>query len=150
MGSSDLVPQDSAVTDGHDPACVRRHFVFVRDDDDGSPGCVQPIEHVQKLRRRLTVEVAGGLVSQDEGWTRDERARDGGTLPLPPRVVGRDPIDAGKPDEVEGRKGPSATVVPLAAVLSIRTSVRKSVPETSTRIGGLNRVVFTAIQTSPV
>ncbi len=55
---------------------------FVGDHDDGVAMGVEGIEQGHDLKAGLGVEVAGGLVREDDGWTVDEGAGDGYALTL--------------------------------------------------------------------
>ena len=62
--------------DGDHPALELLHeVVLVRDHDDGGAHLVDFIAQVDDLERELRVDVAGGLVRDDELGVVDQRAR---------------------------------------------------------------------------
>src|SRR5215207_685266 len=71
-----------AVADGDDAVRARGDVVLVRDDDDGVPLAVQPLEEGHDFRARLGVERARRLVGEQNRRVVDERARDGDALAL--------------------------------------------------------------------
>ena len=60
----------------------------VGDDHDRLAVVVQLVEDLEDLVTRLAVEIAGGLVGQDQRRPVHEGARDGRALALPPRELG--------------------------------------------------------------
>ncbi len=63
-------------------------------EQDGLALCVQLVEEVQDLLRRLAVEVAGRFVREDQGRVVDQRARDRDPLLLPARELQRPVVHA--------------------------------------------------------
>jgi hypothetical protein len=57
--------------------------LFVGHHEDGDSRPVQAQEDVHDLRAGPAVQVAGGLVGQDDRWRVDQRSRDGDSLLLP-------------------------------------------------------------------
>lgn len=64
-------------------------FGVVRHYHDGRPFAAEPLEQIQKARRRRRVEAAGGLIcEQDLGFV-GQGPRDRDSLPLATRELGR-------------------------------------------------------------
>src|SRR5690606_21447894 len=77
------VGDDLAVAHPDDPAGVLGDVVLVRDHDDGLARLVEPLEHRHDLGAGDAVEVAGGLVGQDDIRVVDQRSGDRHALLLP-------------------------------------------------------------------
>src|ERR1035438_2001176 len=77
-----LVGGDFAVTDINDAVSVLGDVFFVGYQDDGVALGVQAGEQGHDFVAGLGVEVAGGLVSQDNGWRIHEGSGYGYTLTL--------------------------------------------------------------------
>src|SRR5258706_9825013 len=80
------VRDDAAVADGNDPVGEVGYLGVVRDDDDG--GMLLAIEAAELTDNglgRFGVEVAGGLVGQDETGLVGQRPGDGDALGLAAR-----------------------------------------------------------------
>ena len=77
-----LIGEDLAVADVDDAVSVLGDIGFVGDEDDGVAFCVELIEEGHDFGAGLGVEVAGGLVGEDDGRTVDEGAGDGDALAL--------------------------------------------------------------------
>src|SRR5208282_3407025 len=77
-----LVAEDLAILEVNDAVGVLGDIVFVADQHDGVALLVQAVEQGHDLGAGLRVQVAGGLVGQDDGGIVDQRAGDGHTLPL--------------------------------------------------------------------
>jgi hypothetical protein len=78
------VVDDDTVLQPHQALAARGHVGFVRDDDDGQALlAVERTQQVQHLFGGARVQVAGGLVGQQQRWLVDQRARDGHALLLP-------------------------------------------------------------------
>lgn len=70
------------------------------DHDDGGAAFVDLAEQVDDLKREIGVDVAGGLVRDDERGVVDERARERDALLFAARqVLGQALGLAGKPDQ---------------------------------------------------
>ena len=82
-----LVGEHLAVAHHHPPPRVRRDVGLVRDHDHGVAGARELVEQRHDLLRRGRVEVAGGLVGEQDRRTVDQRARDGDALALPAREL---------------------------------------------------------------
>src|SRR5271155_3157675 len=76
----EVVAGDDAVADGDDAVGVFGDVGLVGDDDDGVAVGVELVEEGHDLVAGLGVEVAGGLVGEDDGGAIDEGAGDGNTL----------------------------------------------------------------------
>src|SRR5262249_55322882 len=77
-----LVGEDLSVANMNDSMCVFCDIRFVRDEDDGVSASLQLVEKSHDFVAGLGVEIACGLVGQDDGRPVDERAGNGHTLPL--------------------------------------------------------------------
>ena len=75
----------------------------VRHHDDGLLELpVEPLEQVEDLVGRLAVEVAGGLVGEQQRRVGDDRARDRDALLLAARELARVVVEAvAEPDDLE-------------------------------------------------
>ena len=73
---------DDAVADVDDAMGELGDVGFVGDDDDGVAAMVELVEERHDLVAGLGVEVAGGLVGEDDRGAIDERAGDGDALAL--------------------------------------------------------------------
>src|SRR5215208_1091206 len=60
----------------HAPAHLVDHLLVVGRHDHGGPGAVDPVDQLHDPDRGLGIEVAGGLVGQQQWRVVDERARD--------------------------------------------------------------------------
>src|SRR5580700_5203628 len=76
-GEGPVPHRDQPVGSGRDPRVVG-------DDDQRLPGRAQAVEQPQHLQGRGAVEIAGGLVGQDNQRVVAERPRDGYPLTLAP------------------------------------------------------------------
>ncbi len=94
--------RDQPVGGGRDPRVVR-------DDDQRLPGSMKTVEQPQHVEGCGAVEIAGGLVSEDDQRIVGQRAGNRDPLPLPPgqrrgqerRPVGQEPAAA--PPAASGR-----------------------------------------------
>ena len=88
---------------------------IVRDHDDRlAVLAVERLQQVEDLVARLAVEVARGLVAEQQRRVGDDRARDADPLLLAARELARTmPGPVGEPDQLE--RGGDATVALLAA-----------------------------------
>ena len=66
-----------------------RHVAVVGDQDDGGAGALSSCEEREHVRARLRVEVAGGLVREQDRGLGDERPRDRDPLLLAAGELGR-------------------------------------------------------------
>src|SRR4029077_8950107 len=90
--SCSLVPRaavtfDPAVAQGDDPGRAGRDVRLVRHHDDGLAARVQLAEDPHDLLAGHAVEIARGLVRQENGWAVHQGPRDGHPLPLPARQL---------------------------------------------------------------
>src|SRR5438128_3599717 len=100
-----------AIAEGEAPARVGGDIELVGDEDDREPFAVEALQERQHLHARPRVEVAGGLVGQDDRRVVDERSRDGDALLLAARELARMVrLAIGEPDRAEPRAGPGAAV----------------------------------------
>ena len=76
------------------------------DDDEGGAGFVDFVKRIEDLVGRLRVEVACGLVGEDDGWTVGDGAGDRDALLFAGAQLGR--VMVGALGEVESRKEPSS------------------------------------------
>ena len=68
---------DLAITNVYDAPRVGADFWIVGDQYDGNPLLhVEPLEDGHDLLARLGVQVASGLIGQDDGWLIHKSARD--------------------------------------------------------------------------
>src|SRR5262245_45909641 len=65
-----------AVTQVHDPASVGRVGFRVRDLDDRRACLIELLEQLHDFLALARMQVAGGLVREDDLWIRDYRPRD--------------------------------------------------------------------------
>src|ERR1019366_6331351 len=77
-----LIAEDLAVANVDDAMRVLGDIVLVGDQDDGVALIVQTIEQRHNFHAGLRVQVAGGLVRQNDGRTVDQGASNGHALPL--------------------------------------------------------------------
>src|SRR6476661_63500 len=77
-----LVARDDAVLDENHAVGKLRDVVLVRDQHDGVALAVQLVEQGHDLSAGLRIQVAGGLIGQDDGGLIDQSARDGHALAL--------------------------------------------------------------------
>src|SRR5271165_1654964 len=84
-----LIAEDLPVADVDDAVGILGDVVFVSDEDDVVALLVESVEQRHDLYPGLRIEVAGGLVSENNRRTIDERARDGNTLALAARELVR-------------------------------------------------------------
>src|SRR6266568_1106227 len=73
---------DLAVAEVNRPAGMARDGFVVRHQDDGLALFVEVVENLENLDAGTGIEVAGGLVGQDDERLIDERSRDGDALLL--------------------------------------------------------------------
>ena len=85
---------DLAVADVDGAIGVRGHVGLVRDDDDGVARLVEPLEDAHDLDAGLRIEIAGGLVGEQNRRIVHEGAGDGHALALPAGELVRAVIDA--------------------------------------------------------
>jgi hypothetical protein len=85
---------DLAVADVDGAVRVLGDVALVRDQDDGVAVRVQPLEQAHDLLARGAVQVAGGLVRQQDGRGHHESAGDGDALALAARQLVRAVVDA--------------------------------------------------------
>jgi hypothetical protein len=78
----EVVARDDAVADGDDAVGVFGDVGLVGDEDDGVALGVEFVEEGHDLVAGLGVEVAGGLVGEDDGGLVDQGAGDGDALAL--------------------------------------------------------------------
>src|SRR5687768_11410165 len=83
------VARDDAVAQRDHTVRVLGDVVLVRHDDDGLTVVMQFLEDAHDVLARGRVEVARGLVGEDDRGLVDERARDRDALPLSARQLGR-------------------------------------------------------------
>src|ERR1019366_6452827 len=77
-----LIAEDLAVANVYDAMRVLGDIVLVGNEDDGVALIVQTIEQRHNFHAGLRVQVAGGLVRQNDGRTVDQGASNGHALPL--------------------------------------------------------------------
>src|SRR4051794_9854594 len=83
-----LVADDAALAElDHAPAHLVHHLLVVGGHDDGRAGAVDPVDQLHDPDRGLGVEVAGGLVAEQERRVVDERAGDRYALLLTAREL---------------------------------------------------------------
>src|SRR5687767_11882271 len=80
----------TAVEQTYDSSRPRGEPLIVGHHDDGAPRAIEVLEDRDDLVAHLAVEVSRGLVGEDDARAADDRARDGDTLPLPPRELRRE------------------------------------------------------------
>src|SRR5947209_3608645 len=59
-----------------------RNVRFVSNQHDRIPLFVQPLEKIHDFHAGMSIESAGRLVGEQDGWMIDQRARNGDALPL--------------------------------------------------------------------
>ena len=106
---SGLVAHDGAAVELDDPAA---HHVddalVVGGHHHGGPGLVDAVEQAHDALARGRVEVAGGLVGQQDQRAVDERPGDGHALLLTARQLVREAVLlAGQADQLEHRRAPA-------------------------------------------
>src|SRR5215216_4511786 len=90
VGGRHLVADQPPLVESKDAAAhLVHHLPVVRDDQDGGPGAVDPVEQLHDPDRGLRVEVAGGLVGEEEWRMVHERPRDRHALLLAARELVR-------------------------------------------------------------
>src|SRR5258705_12304951 len=91
----------------HDAAAERVDDLgVVRGHDQRRPELVDAREQLDDLPARHRVEIAGGLVGDEDAWSVDERARDRGALLLAAGELARKVIaPRGETDERQRRVG---------------------------------------------
>src|SRR5262249_30702282 len=77
------------VEDVEPPARVRGEIAIVGYHDDGDAVAVHLLEELHDLARHQRIEVAGGLIAEEEVGLADEGAGDGDALLLPARELRR-------------------------------------------------------------
>src|SRR6202042_1459974 len=82
-----LIGDDLAVAEANDPAGVVRDLALVRDQDDRPALVAEALEDRQHLPGRCRVEIARGLVGEDQRWVGHQRAGDRHTLLLAARQL---------------------------------------------------------------
>src|ERR1043165_2795620 len=101
------VARHAAVAEHDDSRRVGRDVGLVGDHDHGLPLGVEGLEHPHDLLARGAVEVAGGLVREENRGLVDQRPRDRHPLALPPReLVG--PVIHPVPEAHPVERGPGA------------------------------------------
>ena len=81
---------------------VGGHLGIVRHQDDGDSLRVELLEHPQDFDARVRIEIAGGLVGQNEHGPIHQRAADRHPLLLPARHLRRLVMGAiGQPDAIQ-------------------------------------------------
>ena len=94
-----LVALDSAVANPDDPEAARGDVGLVGDDHDGLAVAMEVAEEFEDLVARLAVEVAGGLIGQQQRRLLDQGPSDRHPLPLAAgHLVGAVPHPVGQPD----------------------------------------------------
>ena len=78
----EMIARDDAISNGDNAMRVFGDVRLVGDEDDGVALGVEVVEERHDLLAGLGVEVAGGLVGEDDGGTVDQRAGDGDALAL--------------------------------------------------------------------
>ena len=100
------VVDDQTVAHPDDPLGVLGDVVLVGDHDDRLAGVVELAEHLHDLVAGLGVEVAGGLVGQDDVGVVDQRAGDRDALLLAAGELGRAVVEpvvqADQPGQLQG------------------------------------------------
>ena len=100
------VAVDPSVPDGEAARRARTDVRVVRDDDERVAGLVHAVEERKHLLARAGVEVAGGLVGEQQGRAVHERARDRDPLALAAGDLVREVIgplrEAHAPERLEG------------------------------------------------
>src|SRR6516164_2065596 len=93
---------------------VGRDLLVMRHEHDGDPLLrIERTQQAHDLVSARAVEIAGRLVGKDDGWGSHERTRDGDTLLLSARKLGRRVSRAiGKPDKRKRAKGRGVTLRP--------------------------------------
>src|SRR5690606_2697719 len=78
-----LVPLDDTVAEADDAAGVPCDVLVVRDHEERGAEPVERLEEAHELLSRRRVEVARGLIGEEDGGAVDEGAGDGDALALP-------------------------------------------------------------------
>src|SRR5262245_55679849 len=107
-----LVGHHAAVAEPNETGAVLRNVHFMRDQEHGNPSLlVQALKDAHDLDARPCVEVAGGLVGQQDRGLIDERSSDCHTLLLSTgQLIGHVVVALAKADGIECRQRPA---VPL-------------------------------------
>src|SRR2546425_7634710 len=107
----EVVAPEPAVAEGEAATGVGGDVELVGDEHDGQPAAVEALQERQHFHARARVEVAGGLVGQDDGRIVDERPRDGHALLLAARELARMMgLAIGEPHRLQARPGAAAAL----------------------------------------
>ena len=99
-----------AIDDVHSAARAARHVLVMRDDRQGQPVRVEFREEIEDGGRTLGVQVAGGLVAEQQAGRADQRTCDGHALPLAARQLARQEVGpVCQPHPLDRRHRPLAT-----------------------------------------
>src|SRR6195952_1166409 len=94
VAAAALVAHEAAPLEGdHAAAHAVDHLAVVRRHDDGRAGAVDAVEQLHDADRRVGVEVARGLVADQERRVVDERPRDRDALLLPAGELVREAVE---------------------------------------------------------
>ena len=109
---------------------------IVSDHDDGlAVIAIERLQEIENLIAGLAIEIAGGLVAQEQCRIGDDCARNADALLLPARQLPRIMLRAlGQPDDVERDADAFATLV-LSTGSSTATADRRCVPPSARAAG---------------
>ena len=98
---------EAAVPEAHYALGRLGHVLLVGDEHDGAPGPVQLVQHAQHVGAGARVQVAGGLVGQQQVGLGHQRAGHRDPLLLPPGQLGGQVVDpVSQAHLLEGLHGP--------------------------------------------
>src|ERR671912_341636 len=116
-----LVGDDPPVAELHYSLRPRGDLRVVRDDHDREPRGVQFLKQVEDLGAGDRVQVAGRLVSQQQGGAVDQRPGDSYPLHLPAGELGRAVVrPLGEPDRLQNPESPLTLLLPAHACVDHR------------------------------